>query len=87
MAEGGGERRRGRGKEEGEGRGGQGKGRRRKGEEGGRGVSPPKHKNLTPPMLAVIFKAAVSISAAESRHSFFFLPRSLFIRHTALKNR
>jgi hypothetical protein len=35
----------------GEGRGGEGKGGRRKGGEGGRGVSPPKLKNLTPPML------------------------------------
>jgi hypothetical protein len=40
----------------GEGRGGEGRGGergrgRRKGGEGGRGVSPPKHKNQTPPMI------------------------------------
>jgi hypothetical protein len=41
----------------GEGRGGEGRGRqeereRKKGGQGGRGVSPPNTKNLTPPMLA-----------------------------------
>jgi hypothetical protein len=45
----------GRGRMGGEGRGGEGRGGergrgRRKGGEGGRGVSPPKHKNQTPPM-------------------------------------